>query len=70
METHATQPTLQNGLTSTTTVRYVDSVPSQRERACLNLLWIHESVQYSVKHLAVSAVSLLQVHKDVRALWG
>ena len=42
---------------------YVDSVPPQRERACLDLLSIHESVQYSVKHLAVSTVSLLQVLK-------
>ena len=48
----ATQPTLPNGPTSTTTVTYADSVPPQRERACLDLLWIHESIQYSVKHLA------------------
>ena len=37
--TRATQPTLQDGPTFTTTVLYVDFVPSQRERACLDLFW-------------------------------
>ena len=31
--------TLQAGPTSNTTVLYVDSVPPQRERACLDLFW-------------------------------
>ena len=50
--------------------QYVDSVPPQRERACLDFLRIYETVQYSVTHLAASTVSLLQVHKDVWALQG
>ena len=41
----ATQPTLPAGPTFTTTVLYVDSVPPQRERACLDLFWAYESVQ-------------------------
>ena len=41
---------LPNGPTPTTTVIYVDSVPPQRERACLDLLWIHESVQKTLGH--------------------
>ena len=43
--TRATQPTLPNGPTSTTTVIFVDSVPPQRERTCLDLLGICENVQ-------------------------
>ena len=43
--THATQPTLPAGATSTTSVLYVDSVPPQRERACLNRFQTYESVQ-------------------------
>ena len=33
------QPTFPAGPTSTTTVLYVDSVPPQRERPCLDLFW-------------------------------
>ena len=43
--THATQQTLPNRPTSTTTVLNVDSVLLQRESACLDLLWIYESIQ-------------------------
>ena len=39
----------------------IDSVPPQKERACLNPLWIYESVKRTL-----ITVSLLQVYKDVR----
>ena len=39
------QPTLPAGSTSTTTALYVDSVPPQRERVCLDLFWTYESIQ-------------------------
>jgi len=45
--TRAVQPTFLAGPTSNTTVLYVDSVPLQRETACLDLFqfWTHPSIQ-------------------------
>ena len=65
--TRATQPTLPNVPTSTTTVVYVVLYLHREKELASTSFGFMKALS---RHLAVSAVSLLQVHEDVSALRG